>query len=405
MSQNLMKKTKIQIGVGDVTITPLTHQYINDVLKSGRITYGKYIVNFEKKIAKLHNVKYAIFCNSGTSALQVALHALKNKYHWKNTDEVIVPTLTFVATINIVLQNHLKPKFVDIEKDYYMLDPLLLEKAISPKTKAIIPVHIGGMPADMKPIIKLAKKYNLKIIEDSCETMFAKYQGKPVGSFGDFSCFSTYAAHTLVTGVGGFVCTNDKNLAIKAKSLLNHGRDGIYIGIDDDLGKKGKSLFNIVDRRFNFTDIGYSYRATEFEGAMGMAQLNNWKIQISKRRFNAQYLTKGLKDLDKYLQLPKIRTGSDHFFMFYPILIIHPKISRQKLVYFLENYGIETRYLLPLLNQPIYKKMWGNLENKFPIAKNIAKNGFYIGCHPNITKNELDFTINKFHDFFKSHNS
>jgi len=393
----------MQIGVGDVPITPLAYKYINQVLKSRRITYGKFIQAFEKEIAKLHAVKYAIFCNSGTSALQVALHALKKKYGWKNNDEVIVPAITFVATVNIVLQNNMRPIFTDVTSHDYMLDPQLLESAITPKTRAIIPVHIGGLPADMTPIMKIAKKYNLKIIEDSCETMFAKYNGQPVGSFGDFSCFSTYAAHTLVTGVGGFVCTSDSNLAIIAKSLLNHGRDGIYIGIDDDLGKKGKALFKVVDKRFSFIDVGYSYRATEFEGALGLAQLKDWKKLISARQANAKYLTHNLNDLSKFLQLPQIRKGSEHIFMFYPIMIKDKRIKRTELVFFLEDNGIETRYLLPLLNQPVYKNMWGNIEDKFPAAKNISRNGFYIGSHPGITQTELRYIVDKFHEFFKKY--
>ncbi|KKP58456.1 MAG: DegT/DnrJ/EryC1/StrS aminotransferase [Candidatus Gottesmanbacteria bacterium GW2011_GWA1_34_13] len=398
-----MKNSKMQIGVGDVPITPLAYKYINQVLKSRRITYGKFIQAFEKEIAKLHAVKYAIFCNSGTSALQVALHALKKKYGWKNNDEVIVPAITFVATVNIVLQNNMRPIFTDVTSHDYMLDPQLLESAITPKTRAIIPVHIGGLPADMTPIMKIAKKYNLKIIEDSCETMFAKYNGQPVGSFGDFSCFSTYAAHTLVTGVGGFVCTSDSNLAIIAKSLLNHGRDGIYIGIDDDLGKKGKALFKVVDKRFSFIDVGYSYRATEFEGALGLAQLKDWKKLISARQANAKYLTHNLNDLSKFLQLPQIRKGSEHIFMFYPIMIKDKRIKRTELVFFLEDNGIETRYLLPLLNQPVYKNMWGNIEDKFPAAKNISRNGFYIGSHPGITQTELRYIVDKFHEFFKKY--
>lgn len=395
-----MTKSRKKIGVGDVSISSLAYKYIHEVLKSRRITYGKFILEFEKQIAKLHQVKYAIFCNSGTSALQVALHALKKQNKWQDNDEVIVPALTFVATVNIVLQNNMQPKFVDVDPKYYMLDPLLLEKAITPKTRAIIPVHIGGMPADMKPIMKIAKKYHLKIIEDSCETMFAKYEDKTVGSFGDFSCFSTYAAHTLVTGVGGFVCTQNSKLAIMAKSLLNHGRDGIYIGIDDDLNKKGKALFDIVDRRFNFVDVGYSYRATEFEGALGLAQLDNWQKQIQARIDNAAYLTKNLEDLSQFLQLPEIRPNSEHIFMFYPIIIKDKKIKRMELVNFLETNGIETRYLLPLLNQPVYQNLWGNIEDQFPIAKNISRNGFYIGSHQGITKSDLKYIVDKFHEFF-----
>lgn len=399
----MLYKPKSQIGVGDVEISPLARKYVNDVLDSGRITYGKFISGFEEQTARIHKVKYAIFCNSGTSALQVALHALKLKYGWHDQDEVIVPALTFVATVNIVIQNNLKPVFVDVEPNYFMLDPNKLEPAITSKTRCIIPVHIGGQSADMTPIMKIADKHALKIIEDSCETMFARYHDKPVGSFGDFSCFSTYAAHTLVTGVGGFICTNDMSLAVKAKSLVNHGRDGIYVKIDDDKNKKDRTLFQIVDRRFRFEDVGYSYRATEFEGALGLAQMKNWKKIVSKRKAHAAYLSKGLYDLQKFLQLPQIRAGSEHIFMFYPLVIIDSRIKRADLIYFLEKNLIETRFLLPLLSQPVYQKLFGNLENKYPVSKMIGQRGFYIGSHPGLTKLQLDYIIKKFHEFFKKY--
>lgn len=397
-----MWKPKQQIGVGDVQISPLAKRYINQILRSQRITTGPFIASFEKEFAKAHGVKYAIFCNSGTSALQVSLAALKKIFHWHDGDEIIVPALTFVATVNVVLQNNLKPVFVDVEPDYFMMDPDKIEEKITKRTRAIIPVHIGGQPADMDKITQLARVYKLKIIEDSCETMFTKYHEQSVGTFGDFSCFSTYAAHTLVTGVGGFICTNNADLAVRAKSLINHGRDGIYLTIDDDSGKKPKELFKIVDRRFHFVDIGFSFRATEFEGALGLAQMRNWRQLIAKRQLNAAYLSRGLADLSNFLQLPKIRPGSEHIFMFYPLVIKNGKMKRSELVHFLETNLIETRYLLPLLSQPIYRELFGEkLADSYPVAKHLTEHGFYIGCHPGLTKPELNYIITQFHEFFE----
>lgn len=391
-----------QLGVGDVSISNLAKKYINKILDSKRITYGPFISDFEKEFAEIHGVRYAIFCNSGTSALQVSLHALKKRYKWRDGDEVIVPALTFVATINIVLQNNLKPVFVDVNPEYFDLDTRKIEEKLTKKTRAIIPVHIGGQPAEMDKIINIAKKYKLKVIEDSCETMFAKYKGRMVGSFGDMSCFSTYAAHIIATGVGGFICTNNPELAVIAKSLINHGRDGVYTSIDDDKNKNKKELFNIVERRFKFTDVGYSYRATEFEAALGLAQLKRWKRLISKRVKNATYLTEGLKDLSDYLSFPKIRKDSTHVFMFYPIIIKNSKIKRNDLTFFLEDNLIETRYLLPLLDQPIYRNLFGDIQKKYPISKYIAENGFYVGCHTGLSKKDLDYIIFVFHKFFDS---
>lgn len=396
-----MKKKLRQIGVGGFKIGPLEKRYILDALKNQRLSYGPYLRGFEKEFAKAHKRKFAIFTNSGTSALQVSLHALKELYKWRDGDEILVPALTFPATVNIVLQNNLEPVFVDVTGEFYDIDPQKIEEKIGKRTKAIIPVHIGGQPCDMEPILKIAKKHKLKILEDSCETMFVKYKGESVGSWGDASCFSTYAAHIIVTGVGGFATTNDPQLAILIKSLVNHGRDGIYISMDDDQTENLGELFRIVDRRFNFILPGYSYRGTELEGAIGLAQLKRKDEIVKKRQENAAYLTQGLREFAEFLQLPKPRAGSEHAFMFYPILIINERIKREELVFFLEEHHIETRYLLPLLNQPVYKKIFGNIEKKYPVASYVARNGFYIGCHPELSKSDLAYVIENFRKFFK----
>lgn len=401
-----MKKQRTRyIGVGDVEVSPLAKKYVNKVLSSRRITYGPFTDAFEKEFAKFHDLRFAIFCNSGTSALQVALHALKKKYKWNDGDEVLVPALTFVATVNIVLQNNLTPVFVDVDDKYFEIDPEKIVDKISKKTRAIIPVHVGGLPCDMDSISLIARKYSLRMIEDSCETVFARYKGRSVGTFGDYSCFSTYAAHTLVTGVGGFICTNNPDLAVSAKSLVNHGRDGIYISIDDDNTSNKKKLFSIVDKRFSFVDVGYSYRATEFESALGLAQVKVLKKNIAARKKNAAYLYNGLSDLQKYIQLPQERKGADHTYMFFPIIVREGGVKRKDLVYFLEGRKIETRYLLPLLNQPVYQKLFGRLEKKYPVATYLSDNGFYVGCHAGLKKRDLDYVIESFHAFFLQYKS
>ncbi len=397
-----MKKPKYQIGVGGTFIGASARRYVNDVLTSNRLSYGKYTQKLEEKFARLHNRKFAIFCNSGTSALQVAVHALKEYYGWKSGDEVLVPAITFIATSNVVLANNLKPVFVDVEKDYYEIDPTKIEEKITSKTRAIMPVHLFGQPCDMEPILKIAEKHNLKVIEDSCETMFVKYKGEPTGSWGDIACFSTYVAHLLVTGVGGFALTNDPDLAVLLKSLFNHGRDNIYLSIDDDKTSDPKKLFKIANRRFNFIHIGYSYRATEMEAALGLVGLEQKNIMLKKRQENARYLTIHLKKFENDLQLPKIRSRTEHAFMMYPIVIRkNSKIKRDDLIYFLEKERIETRYLMPLLSQPIYKKLFGNIEKDYPVAKWIDSNGFYIGCHQELKKSDLDYVVYTFEKFFE----
>ena len=213
------------IGVGTFTASPLAKQLVMEALSNNRLSYGPMMQRFETELAGLHGCRFGIMSNSGTSALLLALQALKELHGWADGDEVIVPAVTFVATANIVLHNRMVPVLVDVDRLYYELRPELIEQAITPRTRAIIPVHLFGQPADMEPIIAIARKHSLKIIEDSAETMFASCNGKRVGSLGDIGCFSTYVAHLIVTGVGGVNTTNEPEYAIKIRSLLNHGRE------------------------------------------------------------------------------------------------------------------------------------------------------------------------------------
>jgi dTDP-4-amino-4,6-dideoxygalactose transaminase len=392
-----------QIGVGAAHVSPLQRKYVNQALRANRLSYGPFTEQFEREFAKRHDVKVALFTNSGTSALQVAVNALKIRDGWKDDDEVIVPALTFVASANVVIRNNLKPVFVDVDPDYFELDPARLEAAISPRTRAIMPVHIAGLPCDMGPIMDIANRHRIRVIEDSCEAMFVRYRGRPVGSFGDIACFSTYVAHILVTGVGGLAVTSDPDLAVLMKSLFNHGRDSIYIHIDDDQGVSGERLFDVVSRRFRFVHVGYSYRATELEGALGLGELARADRMLAARARNAKFLTRGLADLQRegLLQLPKTRPDSQHAFMFFPVVVTEKGGERDRLVFFLEERGIETRYLLPLINQPVYLEAFGELEPKFPVAASLNRTAFYIGCHPFLTRSELAYVVEQFHEFFR----
>lgn len=396
-----MKKINKQLGVGSPNIGPKEIKYVMDVLRNGRLSYGPYISKFEKVFADSHGCKYSTFVNSGTSALRLAVAALKEIHHWSNDDEILCPSITFVASSNVIVMNNLKLVFVDVDPVSYNMDPKKIEEKITKKTKAIMVVHLFGQPAEMDPIMKIAKKYKLKVIEDSCETMFVEYKGRPVGSFGDVSCFSTYVAHLLVTGVGGLACTNNEKYARKIKSLANHGRDNIYLSIDDDKNLNKKELSNVVGRRFRFTSLGYSFRATEMEGALGLAQWEKRNSIIKIRQKNANYLLKKLKPLEDYLQLPSWPEYVQHAFMMFPIVIKKGvNISKSKLVMHLEENNIETRDMMPLINQPIYRKLFGNLDSHYPVANWINKKGFYIGCHQGLTLSDLDYVIENFFLFF-----
>lgn len=387
------------IGVGDLKLTKEDKEAVNNVLDSNRLSYGPVSREFEKEFAKLHDSKFAIFTNSGTSSLHIALAALKEKYGWADGDEVIVPSVTFIATSNIILHNNMRPVFVDVEESTFNIDPKKIENAITPRTKAIIPVHLLGLPADMDPILKIAKKRNLHVIEDSAETMFAKYKGKTVGSFGDIACFSTYVAHYIVTGVGGFNTTSDPDLATMLRSLMNHGRDSIYISIDDDNTSDEKKFKEIIAKRFKFVTLGHSFRATELEAALGLSQLRRKDQIIARRKYVAARYLKGLEDLSEYLQFQQTPPDRENVYMLFGVVL--KEGDKTPLVNFLEQNDIETRDLLPLLNQPVYKKIFGNMEDDYPVAKKLNRGGFYIGCHQYLTDVDIDYVIKKFHEFFK----
>ncbi|MFO1248271.1 MAG: aminotransferase class I/II-fold pyridoxal phosphate-dependent enzyme [Alphaproteobacteria bacterium] len=386
------------IGVGTYTTSARARELVNEVLDSNRLSYGPMTQRFENEFARLHGCRFGIMSNSGTSALQIALQAMKELHGWADGDEVLVPAVTFVATANIVLHNRMVPVPVDVEPVYYGLDPAQMERAITPRTRAVIPVHLFGQPSDMDPILAVARRHKLLTIEDSCETMFADYNGRRVGSLGDIGCFSTYAAHLIVTGVGGVSTTNNPDYMIKMRSLLNHGRDSIYISIDDDKDKEGAELHTIIERRFKFISVGHSFRVTEMEAALGLAQLEEWEPMIRQRRQNAAALTQALKPLDNVLQMPAIRPGSEHSFMMYPIVLRQQ--TKREMVNFLEDNGVETRDMLPLTNQPVYSRLLGWKEGDYPQARHINDSGFYVACHQDLKPGELDYIADCITRFF-----
>lgn len=387
-----------KVTVGDLRLGEREKQYLNQVIDSNRLSYGPFTERFESLFAELHDCKYSVFCNSGTSALHIALAALKELHGWADGDEVIVPAVTFVATSNVVLHNRLTPVFVDVDPLTYNIDPALIEAKITPRTKAILPVHLMGLPADMGAIDQIARKHDLKVVEDSCETMFADCRGRRVGSWGDIGCFSTYIAHYIVTGVGGLATTNDPDLAVMLKSLMNHGRDSIYLSIDDDDGVDQKKLFEIAAKRFRFVHLGHSFRCTEMEAAIGLAQLERHKEIVTARTAVAAKYMERLAGLDDVLQLPTTPADRDHVFMLFPLVLRDE--PKRALVNHLEANGVETRDLLPLINQPVYRKLYGDLEPLYPVARWLNRSGLYIGCHQYVTDDLIDHVADTLYGFF-----
>lgn len=395
-----------KIGVGYASVSEIEKRYVIDALDNQRLSQGKFVVEFEKRFSQMHGQKYGIMCNSGTSALHLALEALRETDGWTDDTEVLVPAITFIATSNAVLHAGMKPVFVDIDLATYNMNPDEIEKHITPRTKCIIPVHCFGMPCDMERIVSIAQKYHLRILEDCAEAHFATINGRTVGSFSDIMACSTYVAHTITTGVGGIMCTSDRSLMEVMRSLVAHGRACTCercLASDANVVCP-KRMDTDIDRRFMFVRLGYSCRVGELEGALGLGQLERVDEIMGARRRNAQVLIDGLTPFEDKIQLPRHPESVEHTYMMFPLL---PRkgsgINRADLVKYLEKHNIETRPMLPLLNQPAYKKIFGDIEKAYPAAEYVNHNGFYIGCHHGLSQMDLEYEIETIHTYLKGH--
>lgn len=388
-----------KIGQGYISISPLEKEYIRQVLDSNRLSAGPFTKQFESQFAARHGCKHAVMLNSGTSALHVSVAVLKELGGWVDGDEVLVPASTFIASSNVILHNNLAPVFVDIDPKTYNLDPHEIERHLTQRTRAIMPVHLYGQPCDMDRILEISRRHGLKVVEDSCECMFTNFDGRPVGSLGDLGCFSTYVAHILTTGVGGLITTNNEDYAVACRSMMAHGRDPIYLKIDDDDRLEDPARRRaVVSGRFNFIRLGHSFRSTELEAALGLGQLAVADQIMAARRQNAAAITRRLGHLSKWLQLPEVAPRKEHAFMMYPI-VCKSGVDRDRLVDHLEE-KIETRPMMPVLSQPIYRKIFGEtLEDRYPVAKWVTRNGFYLPCHPGLTPEDIE-TIGQTLDAF-----
>jgi dTDP-4-amino-4,6-dideoxygalactose transaminase len=321
---------------------------------------------------------------------------------WKPGDEVIVPATTFVATINVVEQLNLIPVFVDVDPFHYCMDPQSAELAINRDTRAILPVNLLGQSADLYWLQELAIDNALKMVEDSCEAMFVNHDGFPVGSWGDISAFSFYMAHLITAGVGGISLTDDPELADIMRSLVNHGRSSVYISIDDDDGLEGDELAEMIRQRYAFKYPGYSSRITELQAAIALPQLHDYQDMMARRYANATDLTAGLSKHAGRLQLPAEREQGEHAYMMYGVRMRNGE-SKWPLMKHLEESGIETREMLPLVNQKMYAPYVATATKRgesLAVSKDLIKTGFYIGCHQGMTREDVDYVCEVVDEFF-----
>ena len=328
-----------------------------EVLESGQLAQGPKVAEFEEKFAEFCGVKHAIATSSGTTALHTALLA----HNIGAGDEVITTPFTFIATANSILFTGARPVFVDIEETTFNIDARLIEEKITPRTKAIMPVHLYGHPSDMESIMAIASKHNLVIIEDACQAHGASINGKKIGSYGT-GCFSFYPTKNITTGEGGMITTNDDGVADKARSLRAHGHAGY-----------GPCDF-----------LGYNFRMTELQAAIGLVQLGSIDEWTAKRIDNAKYLTRRLEDS---VITPQVKEGFVHVFHQYTIRV---KNNRDEFVKVLNEAGIGARiyYLTLLYHQPFYRQMGYN--DYLPVAERVVKQVLSLPVHPSLTEDELE---------------
>lgn len=375
--------------LGTFRATEPMRRLLDQVLDSGRLSYGPLSREFETRFAQMHGREYGVLSNSGTSSLQVALQALKEMHNWQDGDEVIVPALTFVATVNVVYHCRLTPVLVDVEPDYYAIDPSRIEAAITPRTRCIMPVHPFGQGADMQAIDLILDRYRLKCIEDSCEAMFVEAGGLHVGSWGDVGCFSTYVAHLITGGVGGIGITGNPDLSRAMRSLVNHG-----IALDQmPSGNDYEPSF--LARDFTFRSVGHSFRITEMEAALLLPQLDSAAEIIAKRQANAARITEILRPHEGHIQLPQVRPGSEHSWMVFVLRL--KRGDKHPIMQYLRRNGVEARDALPLTTQPCYSFD----PSDYPVAAQMNDRAFYIGCHQNLTDEDFCHLDRVFADWFR----
>lgn len=349
-------------------------KYVLDCLESNWISSaGKYITMFEENFAKACNAKYAISCSSGTTALHLALYVLGVK----EGDEVIIPTFTMIATANAVRYVGATPVLVDADRETWNIDVHQIECKITPKTKAIIPVHIYGHPCNMDAIHRIAKKYNLLVIEDAAEAHGAEYKYKKIGGLSDATCFSFYANKIISTGEGGMITTNNQEFYEKARIIREHAFS--------------------KERHFWHEYLGYNYRMTNMQAAIGVAQVENFETLVSKRIRNANFYMETLKGVKGITFPPQHKDVKNVYWMFSILLNEISKISRDNLRKILADKGIETRtFFIPIHLQPIYYK--SEYKGKFPVSEYLCKHGLYLPSSGNLDENIIIYISKLIYD-------
>ena len=358
--------------------------YVKKCLNTGWISSGgSFVKVFEKNFAKFIGMKYAVAVSSGTAALDIALKSL----NLKKNDEVIIPAFSIISTALCVIKLGLKPILVDCDIHEWNTKSEDIIKKISRKTKAIIITHIYGFPVDMHEIVKICKKKNIKIIEDSAEVIGQMYKKRKCGTFGDLSTFSFYANKHITTGEGGMILTNDSKIYKKSSSLRN-------------------LCFGDEKNRFNHDDIGWNYRLTNIQAALGCGQLQNISWIIKRKREIGKMYHYLLKNNDKiYIQPLTNKYSKNIFWVFGVVIKKNSKIKRDQIVEELKRMNIETRnFFHPMNKQKIFKKMKiFSRKEKFQNAEYLSRNGFYLPSGLGIKNSQIHYVAKSLNKLLKNY--
>jgi len=359
---------------------------VSSVIKKG--TYwaiGPEIKEFEKKVAEYVGVKYALAVNSGTSALHVILAA----HDIGKGDEVIVPSFTFIATANAPLFVGAKPVFAEIEGETYGLDPVDVERRITPKTKAIMPIHYGGSPCYIEKLKHIANKRNLILIEDAAESLGAMVNNKKVGSFGDSAILSFCAPKVITMGEGGMIFTNSRDVYEKTRLIYNHGR------------AETSDYFSSTEQ-MEYITLGYNFRMSTMTAALGIAQLEKINTIIDLRRKNTNYLSEKLSNV-KEVEIPKEPTNYFPVYQMYTIRIRGKKGTRDRLKEYLNQNGIGAKvYFDPVHLSLFYRRKFGYKSGELPVTERISQEVLTLPMYPGLTKSEMDYIVEMVKEFFSS---
>ena len=380
-SSALSKKAEYKVPFGTVSITDDAKVLINEAIESKWVTRGKYVQEFEEKFAAIFGVKNAVTVSSGTDADAICCAVLYD-FGAKRGDEIIVPALTFVATGSAVLQAGFKPVFVDVKRETLNIDPDKIEAAITPRTRAIMPVHLMGKPADMDAIMAIAKKHKLYVIEDTAEAHGAEINGRLCGTIGDMAAFSLYAAHIITTIEGGIMITDNEEMATVMRSLRNHG----------------------IENKFDFQRVGFSAKMNEIEAAVGLGNIKIYENILNKRRDNLLYLIDKFKPFEEFfltIKEEKNEKIGPHAFS----IVVRKGVgfTKDEYVKYIEYHGIDSRNLFfSIPTQCPGYAFLGHKLGDFPEAEYCSNNGTHIGIHQDINQDQLDYVAEITEKFLKS---